>query len=152
MLFKITKPQPSHLIKYERIELTSMMEYAPQFWYLRWVAVTWKLNMVEWRARIDYPSCEVVRSTLDHTTHMITTLQAGTREHMRDNYKTRAWAFRSKRIDYVMYYIHSLLQYAPSEVTNTSKCLHKSILNLKKYLLCIVRLIPLNHIIILLDL
>ena len=101
--FKISKPQPSGLTKYKTIELTSMLEYAPQRRYSHRAPDTNKLNMREWRARLGYPSFEVTKSTLDHTTHMVTNFQAETREYMRDNHKTRAWDLRPRRIDDVMH-------------------------------------------------
>ena len=52
---------------------------------------------------MECPSFELTKSTLDHTTHVVTTLQTESRKYMHDNYKTRSWALRPKRIDDVMY-------------------------------------------------
>ena len=50
-----------------------------------------------------FPTIEVTKATLAHNTHMVQTLQAETRECVRNHYKTRLWALRSRRIDDAMY-------------------------------------------------
>ena len=49
------------------------------------------------------PTIEVTKATLVHNTNMVQTLQAETREHTRNHYKTRVWALRPRRIDDIMY-------------------------------------------------
>ena len=50
------------------------------------------LSITDWRARLGYPTMEVTRQTIQNTTQLVQTLQAETREYMRDHYKTRVWA------------------------------------------------------------
>jgi len=45
----------------------------------------------------------VTAATLGNTTQMVQTLQAETREYLRDHYKTRVWALRPKRINDICY-------------------------------------------------
>jgi len=45
----------------------------------------------------------VTKATLGNTTQMVQTLQAETREYLRDHYKTRVWALRPKRINDICY-------------------------------------------------
>ena len=59
--------------------------------------------MSTWRARLGYPTFEVTKATLDHTTNFVQTLQAETREYMKDHFKTRVWALRPRRINDVCY-------------------------------------------------
>jgi len=60
-------------------------------------------DVKEWRARLGFPTYEVAEATLKHTTQMVQTLQAETREYLPDHYKTRVWALRPRRINDVCY-------------------------------------------------
>ena len=85
-------------------ELTSPNPYNPQQSHrLRRVSNNLEVSVKEWRARLGYPTYEVTRSTLANTTQMVKTLQAESREYLRDYYKTRVWALRPYRINDVMY-------------------------------------------------
>ena len=79
-----------------------------------------------------YPTYEVTRATLDNTTNLIHTLQAETREYIRDHYRTRVYTLKPRHIDDVLYSNTFFPLYAQLEDTNTSKCLHLSIQNLKE--------------------
>ena len=50
-----------------------------------------------------FPTIEVTKSTLAHSTNMIQNLQAETREYMKNHNKTRVWALRPCIIDDDMY-------------------------------------------------
>ena len=100
--FQVHKPEPADLTKYPIIELTSPKAYEPQRKYCRRVHQP-QVSLEQWRARLGYPTFEVTKATLNHNTNMVKTLQAETREYMRDHYKTRTWPLRPRRIDDVMY-------------------------------------------------
>ena len=64
---------------------------------------TRRISVEAWRARLGYPNMAVTEATLHHTTQMVQTLQAKTREYMRNHMKTRVWALRLRRINDVCY-------------------------------------------------
>ena len=47
-------------------------------------------TMPQWQANLGYPSRDIVRSTLNNTTHYIKTMEMETREYMRDYRKSRS--------------------------------------------------------------
>jgi hypothetical protein len=83
-------------------ELTSPFAYNPQSSKIRRVS-TIDVGVEEWRARLGYPTYEVTQASLKNTTEMVQTLQAESREYLRDYYKTRVWALMPHRINDVMY-------------------------------------------------
>ena len=87
---------------YPILKLISLTPYEPQRRYSRRVHQT-NIAVEKWRARLGFPTIEVTKATLAHNTNMVQTLQAETREHMRNYYKTRVWSLRPRRIDGVMY-------------------------------------------------
>ena len=101
--FRVQKPTPEDLLKYEIVELTSALPYEPQRRTSRRLPSSPAISIDDWRARLGYPTYETTKATLDNTTHMIQTLQAETREYMRDHYKTRVWALRPRRINDTCY-------------------------------------------------
>ena len=52
---------------------------------------------------MELTTIEVTKATLSHNTNIVHTLQAETREYMRNHYKTRVWALRPRIIDDGMY-------------------------------------------------
>ena len=50
-----------------------------------------------------YPTLDVMKKTLQHSTNMIKTLQSETKDYMRDHCKTYIWALRPKLINDVCY-------------------------------------------------
>ena len=86
-------------------ELTSPHEYKPQssFNTRRLTPAHVEVNVKEWRKRLGYPTFETTKATLAVTSQMVTTLQAESREYIRDYYKTRVWCLRLRRIDDVCY-------------------------------------------------
>ena len=90
-------------MKFERIELTYRLKYDPKRLSSR-RATPLPIKEVEaWIFRLGFPIYAVTKTTLINTTQMVQTLQAETREYMRDHYKTRVWALRPHRINEVMY-------------------------------------------------
>ena len=101
--FRIRRPTAEELLLYPIVELTSPLVYEPQRRVSRRLPVNDSVEIEDWRARLGFPTYQVTRDTLQNTTHMIQTLQAGTREYMRDHYKTRVWALCPKRINDTCY-------------------------------------------------
>ena len=83
-------------------ELTSQFAYNPQSIKIRRVS-TIDVGVEDWCARLGYPTYEVTQVTLKNTTQMIQTLQAESREYLRDYYKTRVRDIRPHMINDVMY-------------------------------------------------
>ena len=100
------KPSEDDLVmsRYPIIELTSPEDYDPEERTRSVRRRTFTENDVaKWRANLGYPTFEVTRDTLENTTQMVKTLQAETREYLRDYHKTRVSCLKPKRIDDVMY-------------------------------------------------
>ena len=87
---QLQKPTATDLSKYNVVELTSALPYKPQRRSSRLMSTVRRASVEDWRKRLGYPTFEVTKATLQNTTHHIQTLQAETREYMRDHYKTRA--------------------------------------------------------------
>ena len=100
--FQIQKPSSADLTKKPIIKLISSKSYEPQRKYTRRIHQS-KIAVEQWRARLGFPTIGVTKATLAHNTNMVQTLQAETREYMRNHYKTRVWVLRPRRIDDVMY-------------------------------------------------
>ena len=58
----------------------------------------------EWRRRLCYPTMQVTRKTLENTTQMVNTVEAETREFMRDHLRTRLPMLRPIRINDTCYH------------------------------------------------
>ena len=101
--YKIDESASDDLVKYEIIKLTSRLSYEPQRIYSRRAATIPTKELEAWRFRLDLPTYALTTLTLVNTTQMLQTLQAETREYMRDHYKTRFWALRPHHINDVMY-------------------------------------------------
>ena len=128
--FQIQKPDPTDLAKYPIIELTSPMPYDPQHRYCCRVHQL-KITLEQWRDRSGFPTLEVTKATSVHNTNMAQTLQAETREYMRNHYKTRAWILRARRIDDFMTRYFPILP--PLETINAFNYLSKNTQNLREY-------------------
>jgi len=101
---RIQKPTAADIQKYAIIEMTSSRPYEPQSRrHSRRVQRDSDVPVEEWRARLGFPTFEVTKDTLANTTQMVQTLQAETREYLRDHYKTRVWALRPRRINDVCF-------------------------------------------------
>jgi len=101
----IRKPSQEELKSLPVYELTSPREYNPQSrFHTRRLSKAHADASVElWRKRLGYPTFETTKATLAVTSQMVSTLQAESREYLRDYYKTRVWCLRPRRIDDVMY-------------------------------------------------
>ena len=101
---RVSKPTSGDLKKYPIHELTSRKPYEPQNRrHSRRGERAPAVSITDWRARLGYPTMEVTRQTIQNTTQLVQTLQAETREYMRDHYKTRVWALRPRRLNDTMY-------------------------------------------------
>ena len=101
--FRCKKPTARDLTSYPIVELTSDLPYLPQRRYSRRAPCDISPDVVTWRARLGYPTFECTKATMLHCTSFVKTLQAETREYMRDHYKTRVFATRPRRINDVCY-------------------------------------------------
>ena len=102
--FRCRLPTSLELQTLQVYELTSSLPYNPQQRLSSRRIVQGKgVSVKEWRARLGYPTFECTKATLDNTTQMVQTLQAESREYLRDYYKTRVWSLRPYRINDVCY-------------------------------------------------
>ena len=84
-------------------ELTSPQPYNPQQNHrLKRGSNNLEVNVKEWRAILGIPTYGVAHSTLSNTTQMVKTLQAESKECLRDYYTTQVWALRLYRINNVI--------------------------------------------------
>ena len=100
--YKLEKPTADDLVKFKVIELTSRLRYEPQKLSSRRATPIPTKEIEAWRYRLGFPTYAVTKSTLINTTQIVQTLQAETREYMRDHYETRVWDLRPHRINDVI--------------------------------------------------
>ena len=102
--FSIERPTLDDIATYPITELTSSDQYEPS---MRRSSVRRRkftdTEVDTWRARLGYPTYEVTRDTLRNTTQMVQSLQAETREYLRDYQRTRVHCLKPKRVDDDMY-------------------------------------------------
>ena len=102
----ISKPSQADLDQYPHITLTSPQPYEPkQRYFTRRVATTKQANVSieEWRRRLGYPTMDVAKKTIAATTNLVTTVEAESRDYMRDHLKARLLPLRPHRINDVCY-------------------------------------------------
>jgi hypothetical protein len=101
----ITKPTEQDLEDLPRLELTSPLRYEPQERITTRRAPVALDNdaLLEWRARLGFPTLEVTKRTLQNTTQMVRTVEAETREYMRDHFKARLKMLRPYRINNTLF-------------------------------------------------
>ncbi len=102
--FSIERPTLDDIATYPITELTSSTTYEP---VERRSSVRRRkftdAEVAQWRANLGYPTFDVTRDTLENTTQMVQTLQAETREYLRDYQRTRVHCLKPKRVDNDMY-------------------------------------------------
>ena len=96
--FTIRKPTQKEIDTLPVYEITSRLPYKPNKYDHKNLINIRVANISEWRSRLGYPTYGTTAATLQNTTQLIPSSQAETREYMRDYYKTRIWALKSKRI------------------------------------------------------
>ena len=102
--FRCRLPTSLELQTLQVYELTSPFPYNPQKRLSsRRIEKGEGVSVGEWRARLGYPTFKTTEATLHNTTQMVQTLQAESREYLRDYYKTRVWSLRPHRINDVCY-------------------------------------------------
>ena len=101
----ISKPTTEDFEVLPHFVMTSSMTYNPQDQrrYTRRVFKAVDVTFEEWRARLGYPTLEVTKKTIAATTQMVKTLEAETREYMRDHFKSRVRCLRPKRLNDTLY-------------------------------------------------
>ena len=100
---KLEKPSESDIATYPRLELTSPILYNPKRIYTRRRNTTVSPDMDAWRANLGYPTMEVTKKTVENTTQYVSSVEAETREYMRDHRKSRLMALRPHRINDVCF-------------------------------------------------
>lgn len=101
-----SKPSEADLDELPHLEITSPLPYEPQqriFTRRRHTQVNEKQEVAKWRANLGYPTVEVVRKTLQCTTQLVPTVEAETREYMRDHFESRLRMLRPHRINDVCF-------------------------------------------------
>ena len=102
--FSIRKPSCDDLLKYKVVKLTSSQPYEPEERrHTKLRRVYTDVEVADWRAKLGYPTFEITRETLQNTTQLVKTLQAESREYLRDYHKTRAHPLKPIRVDDVMF-------------------------------------------------
>ena len=98
------KPEPSDLNgKYPIYEITSSQPYEPQQrCYLHRLEKS-STTIEEWRTNLGFLTTKKTKQTLDNTTQYIKTLEAETREYMRDYFKPCVFALEPRRLDDTLY-------------------------------------------------
>ena len=100
----ISKPTEEDMVTLERVEFTSPLPYEPdKRLFTRRVTVYGPEEVSVWRKRLGYPPSAVVKKTLENTTQLIKSVEAETRELMRDHRLTRLYPLRPHRINDVCY-------------------------------------------------
>lgn len=100
----ISKPTKDDYEKYPQIELTSPQPYEPdKRIYTRRRRARAEDDVKKWRANLGYPTSEVTKRTLKVTTRLVNTVEAETREYMRDHFKPRLECLRPHRINDVCF-------------------------------------------------
>ena len=73
--------------------MTSFHPYQPQQRrYFRRLPSAWGATTEEWRAHLGFPRLQNTTETLNATTNMIQSVEAETRDYMRDHLLTRVFA------------------------------------------------------------
>ena len=99
---KLTQEELTSLPVYEP---TSPHEYKPRssFNTRNSLGAHVEVGVEDWQKRLRYPTFETTKAILSARTHMVSILQAESREYLRDYYKTRIWCLRPRRINDTMY-------------------------------------------------
>ncbi len=98
----LSKPTLKDIERYPHVELTSPLMYEPdKRVYTRRSRTRGNNedNLQRWRKNLGYPTLEVVKHTLKCTTRLVSTVEAETRDYMRDHYKPRLLCLRPHRIN-----------------------------------------------------
>ena len=91
------KLEPSNLNgKYPIYEITSSQPYEPQERRYSCRLEKSSTTIEEWRANLGFLTIEKTKQTLDNTTQYIKTLEAETREYMRDYFKSCVFALKPR--------------------------------------------------------
>ena len=84
---RVSKPTADDLKKHPLHELTSRKPYEPQNCrHSRRGEQAPAVSLAAWRAWLGYPTAEVTCHTIQNITQLVKTLQAETRENLRDHY------------------------------------------------------------------
>ena len=91
-LVKLEKPSEADIATYPRIEITYPMPYNPKQIYTRRRHTKVSPDMDDWRKNLGYPTEEVTKRTVENTTQYVSSVEAESREYMRDHRKSRLMA------------------------------------------------------------
>ena len=105
MYISICKPTHTEYDTLPRYTLTADTPFEPQLGriYSRRMQTPGPLTVEDWRANLGYPTREVTQQTIKNTTQLIRSVEAETRESMRDHYAARLHPLRPHRINDTCY-------------------------------------------------
>ena len=95
----VSFPTDADVLRYPSVVLTSPESYEPQRRRFSRRVVPSQVNLEEWRKRLGYPTFEVTKRTLESTTQFVNSVEAETREYMRDHRASRLPMLRPLRIN-----------------------------------------------------
>ena len=96
----IEEPTDKELKEIPRVEFTADVPYEPsKRLFTRRLPSIAAPTIEEWRENLGCPPRHIVQKTLEHTTQYIKTIEAETREIMRDHLQARAYPLRPHRIN-----------------------------------------------------
>ena len=81
----ISLPTDADVLRYPSVVLTSPEPYEPQQRRYSCHVVPTQVNIEQWQKRLGYPTFDVTRKTLESTTQFVNSVEAETREYMRDH-------------------------------------------------------------------
>ena len=97
--WSVARPKPADMNRYPKVVLTSPESYMPQQRRYTRRIVPSDISEEEWQKRLGYPPLLVTRKTLQNTTRMVNTVEAESRDYMRDHRVTRLPMLRPIRIN-----------------------------------------------------
>ncbi len=103
LFLTIEKPTKRDLERYPHVELTSDLRYEPQRPHRIRRVQKALVDQDVWRARLGYPAKEVLKKTLLGTTQLVSSLEAESRDLMRDHYSPRLSLLRPHRVNDTLY-------------------------------------------------
>jgi len=93
-------PTDEDLLNMTQVELTAARPYEPRIrLHSRVVHTRTDQELETWRVNLGCPPMRVVKKTLEATTQLVKTVEAETREIMRDHYKARLYPLRPHRLN-----------------------------------------------------
>lgn len=100
----ISRSTEEDLATLERVEFTSPLPYEPyKRIFTRWVTVYGPEEVSVWRKRLGYPPVTLVKKTLENTSQLVQTVEAETRDLMRDHRNAQVYPLWPHMINDICY-------------------------------------------------